>query len=177
MNGGINMENQLHKKLLSIIYTALAIALVTLSTMVIRIPTIKGYINFGDIMIFVTAILLGKKAGFLAGAFGSALADILGGYIIYAPGTFVIKGLEGLICGLILWRSSDNKANSFAITIAPIIAGLWMVLGYFIYEYVLFGIGTALPSIPSNIFQGGVSAVAAIPIVLTMRRMNFSLNN
>lgn len=171
------MGNQSSKRLLSIVYTALAIALVTLSTMVIRIPTIKGYVNFGDIAIFVTAILLGKKSGFLAGALGSATADILGGYIIYAPGTFIIKGLEGLICALLIWRSSNNKANTYSLIISPIIAGMWMVLGYFIYEYILFGLGTALPSIPSNLLQGGVSAVAAVPIVLALKKMNFSLNN
>jgi amino acid permease len=52
-----------------------------------------------------------------------------------------------------------------------------MVLGYFIYEYILFGLGTALPSKPSNLLQGGVSAVAAVPIVLALKKMNFSLNN
>lgn len=171
------MENKSSKKLLSIVYAALAIALVTLSTMVIRIPTIKGYVNFGDIMIFVTAILLGKRTGFLAGAFGSALADILGGYIIYAPGTFLIKGMEGLICALLMWKNSDNRANTYSLIISPLIAGIWMVFGYFIYEYILFGIGTALPDIFSNLLQGGVSAAAAIPIVLTIRKTNFSLNN
>lgn len=171
------MKNESSKKISSIVYTALAIALVTLSTMVIRIPTIKGYINFGDIMIFVTAILLGKKTGFLAGAFGSALADILGSYVIYAPGTFIIKGLEGLICAILIGKSTDNKGNTTSLVIAPIISGLWMVFGYFVYEFILFGIGTALPDIFTNLIQGGVSALAAIPIVLTMKKMNFSLNN
>lgn len=171
------MENESNKKILSIVYTALAVALVTLSTMVIRIPTIKGYINFGDIMIFVTAILLGKRTGFLAGAFGSALADLLGGYVIYAPGTFIIKGLEGLVCALLLWKNSDKRANNYSLIIAPVVAGACMVLGYFIYEYVLFGIGTALPDILTNSIQGGVSAVAAIPFVYAIRKTNFSLNN
>jgi uncharacterized membrane protein len=171
------MENKQNKKLLSIVYTSMAIALVTLSTMVIRIPTIKGYINFGDIMIFVTAILLGKKSGFLAGAFGSALADILSSYVIYAPGTFIIKGLEGLICALLVGINSDNRINTYSLIIAPIISGLWMVFGYFIYEYILFGIGTAFPDIFTNLIQGGVSAIAAIPIILTMKKMNFSLSN
>lgn len=171
------MVNEANKKLLSIIYTALAIALVTLSTMVIRIPTIKGYVNIGDIMIFVTAILLGRKSGFIAGAFGSALADLLSGYAIYAPGTFIIKGLEGLICALVLYRSLGNKANTVALVLAPIIAGIWMVFGYFVYELILFGIGSALPSIFTNLFQAGVSAAAAVPIILTMKRMKFSLNN
>lgn len=171
------MVNGSYKKLLSLVYTALAIALVTLSTMVIRIPTLKGYVNFGDIMIFVTAILLGKKSGFLAGAFGSALADILVGYAVYAPGTFIIKGLEGLICAFILGKNSDNRINTPSLIISPILAGMWMVLGYFIYEFILFGIGTAFPSIFTNLLQGGVSAIAAIPIILAMKKMNFSLNN
>lgn len=171
------MANESYKKLLSLVYTALAIALVTLSTMVIRIPTIKGYVNFGDIMIFVTAILLGRKSGFLAGAFGSALADLLSGYAIYAPGTFIIKGLEGLICAFLLYKNSDKKVNTTSLVIAPITAGIWMVVGYFAYECILFGFGTALPSIFSNLIQGGVSAAAAVPIILTMRKMKFSLNN
>lgn len=171
------MENQLNRKLLFIVYAALSIALVILSTMVIRIPTIKGYVNFGDTMIFVIAIVLGKKTGFLGGAFGSAIADILGGYAIYAPGTFIIKGLEGLICALLVWKGSDNKLNTSSLIISPVVAGLWMVLGYFIYEYILFGFGVAFPDIFTNLLQGGVSAVAAIPIVFTIRKMHFSFNS
>lgn len=171
------MVNHSNSKLLSIVYTGLAIALVTLSTMVIRIPTIKGYVNFGDIMIFVTAILLGKKTGFLAGAFGSGLADMLGGYIIYAPGTFIIKGVEGLICAMLVSKNPENSVNNYSLIIALLAGAIWMVFGYFAYEYLLFGIGTALPDILTNLIQGGVSAAAAIPIALTMKKMNFSLNN
>lgn len=202
------MENQTSKKLLFIVYTSLAIALVTLSTMVIRIPVLRGFINFGDIMIFVTAILLGRKAGFIAGAFGSALADMLSGYMVYAPATFLIKGLEGLICASLIWKNTDYRDNTYSLFISPIIAGMWMVFGYFIYDFILFGIigivipsipgevlqsgfmntvifvfknsligaGAAIPAVPANILQGGVSAAAAIPIVLAMKKVKFSLN-
>jgi uncharacterized membrane protein len=169
------MENR-NKKLLLTIYTALAIALVALSTLSIRIPTIKGYINFGDIMIFVTAATLGRKSGFIAGAVGSALADVIGGYIIYAPGTFIIKGLEGLICALLIRRNLKNKPTVSSLIIASIISGIWMVLGYFLYESLTFGVTTAIPSIPGNLVQGGVSAFAAVPIIIALSMARLSIN-
>jgi uncharacterized membrane protein len=171
------MEKTSNKKLLSIIYTALAIAMVTLSTMAIRIPSPRGgYVNFGDILIFTTAALIGKRTGFIAGGIGSALADILGGYAIYAPGTFIIKGLEGLICGFLVRKNDEGKINIPSLAIASVLSAAWMILGYFIYEYAIFGIGTALPSIPGNIVQGSVSAIASIPIVLSIRKTKLSLN-
>lgn len=169
------MENR-NKKLLITIYTALAIALVALSTMSIRIPTIKGYINFGDIMILVTAATLGRRSGFIAGAVGSAMADIIGGYFIYAPGTFFIKGLEGLVCALLIRRNIENKPAISSIILSSVVSGMWMMLGYFIYESLIFGLSIAIPGIPGNFIQGGVSAVAAIPIVIALNKAKLSLN-
>ena len=91
------MYKQSNKTITTIVYTALSIAMVALATMAIKIPSVRGgYINFGDILIFIVAIFFGKKTGFLAGGLGSALSDIILGYSIYAPATFLIKGLEGL---------------------------------------------------------------------------------
>lgn len=170
------MESRENQKLKTIVYTAMAIAMVTLSTLSIRIPTIKGYVNFGDIMIFVSAALIGKRTGFLAGGIGSALADIIGGYFIYAPGTFIIKGIEGLICGFIIRHNDEGKLNIPSLILACVLSAAWMVFGYFAYEYAIFGMATALPSIPSNILQGGVSAVAVIPIVLALKKTKLSFN-
>ena len=168
--------NDSSKKLYSIIYTALAIAMVTLSTMAIRIPTIKGYVNFGDIMIFAAAVLIGKRTGFLAGSIGSAMADVIAGYAIYAPGTFIIKGLEGLICALIIRKHEDGSINTKTL-IAGVAAGAaWMIAGYFLYEYAVFGYAAAIAGVPGNLLQGGVSAVAALPIVLAIKKTKFSLN-
>jgi uncharacterized membrane protein len=168
--------NNSSKKLYTLIYTALAIAMVTLSTMAIRIPAIKGYVNFGDIMIFAAAVLIGKRTGFLAGSIGSAMADVLSGYAIYAPGTFIIKGLEGLICAFLIKKNDDGTINILSLIISVVAAAAFMVAGYFMYEYVLFGYPTAIGSIPGNILQGGVSAAASLPIVLAIKKTKFSLN-
>lgn len=82
---------------------ALSIALVTLATFVIRIPNpaTQGYINLGDGLLFTLALVFGWRIGGLAGGVGSALADALGGYFIWAPWTLVIKGIEGILAGTI----------------------------------------------------------------------------
>ena len=82
---------------------ALSIALVTLATFVIRIPNpaTQGYINLGDGLLFTLALVFGWRIGGLAGGVGSALADALGGYFIWAPWTLVIKGIEGILVGTI----------------------------------------------------------------------------
>jgi uncharacterized membrane protein len=51
-----------------------------------------------------------------------------------------------------------------------------MVLGYFLYESLTFGVTTAIPSIPGNLVQGGVSAFAAVPIIIALSMARLSIN-
>jgi len=153
--------------------------------MVIKIPSVRGgYVNFGDIAIFITAVLLGKRAGFLAGSIGSAMADLLLGYSIYAPATFVIKGLEGFLCALLANRKVKEAPVSSLIP-PVVISATWMVLGYFIFEYKIggllfanedFGLTAAVLNLPGNIIQGAVSAAAAVTFILAVRKTKLSLD-
>lgn len=136
---------------------ALLMALTVIMTMIIRIPTLNGYINLGDMVLLFTGMFLGKKAGFFVGGFGSALADILTGYAYYAPFTFIVKGLEGFICGWIFKKTGYQKP-----AFATLPAGLFMVFGYFIVSYLMYGIGGAIASIPGNLVQGIVGAIGAV---------------
>ncbi len=162
------------------------IALVFLTTMFTRIPgpIPPGYINFGDAVIIVTAVLLGKNSGFIAGAFGSALADIAApGGIIFAPVTFIIKGLEGYLVGKIIsdkqkeirelreikgQKESKELKRKYELkkVFAIIVGTAVMVIGYFIAELTIlrlfdptFGYAAAIAELPFNLIQGGVSAV------------------
>lgn len=155
----------------SLIISALGIALVAICTMLIKIPVpaTSGYVNFGDIMIYIVAIIFGKRKGFLAGAFGSCFADILMGYIIFAPGTFIIKGLEGLLCGL-LYEKLKLKINNFiSVAISCCLGGLFMVLGYFIYESLIFSIEYSIVAIIPNLIQGLLSGIAATPLSIVFK--------
>jgi len=79
-----------------VVYGAFMMALVTIGTMVIQIPTpaTKGYINVGDSFIFLSSALFGPTMGFVTGGIGSALADLLSGYAYWSPWTFIIKGIS-----------------------------------------------------------------------------------
>ena len=84
-----------------IITSAIFAAVVCAATLLIRIPVpaTSGYINLGDSMVFISALLFGGKIGGISGGVGSALADILGGYGSWAPFTLIIKGAEGFFVG------------------------------------------------------------------------------
>lgn len=174
------MQNENSQKIRKIVYTALSIAMVTLATMIIKIPSIRGgYVNFGDIVIFITAVLLGSTAGFLAGSIGSAMADIILGYSVYAPATFIIKGIEGFICASLSGKKNREGVNITSLIIALIISAAWMVSGYFLFEYKIggllfanqdFGATAAILNLPGNITQGLVSAAAALPFILAIKK-------
>lgn len=169
------MEFVKNDGLKKMVYSALGIALVTLATLVIRIPTANGgYINFGDIMIFAVATTLGKKYGFIAGAFGSAIADLIAGAPIYILGTFIIKGIEGFLCGQIFMKKEESK--TFVLPVATVISGVWMALGYLTYETIIFGGAAAIVNISGNLLQGLVSAAAAVPLIIAIRKNKSILN-
>ena len=152
---------------------ALMIALMTLATLIIRIPNpaTQGYINLGDALLFTIALVFGWRIGGLAGGVGSALADALGGYFIWAPWTLVIKGVEGILVGTIAsWgaRQGTGPRRSAAF-IAVIAGGAWMVSGYYLAGSVLFGGVAALTEIPGNLTQAGVAVVVALPLSVLLR--------
>ncbi len=132
----------------------------------IPIPATKGYLNFGDIMIFVSALTFGPFVGVFAGGVGSAISDVASGYAYFAPFTLIIKGLEGLIAGLISNRLSRKKDIA-----AVVIAGVEMVSGYFLAEF--FGLSegwAALGEVPFNILQIAAGGAVGIPIAIILRK-------
>ncbi len=140
-------------------------ALVTVGTLIVRIPNpMGGYFNVGDVMIFVTALTFGPFVGGAAGGLGSAIADIIG-FPLFAVPTLVIKGLEGLIAGLVA-----NNKGVYRDFLAVVIAGVEMTAGYFLVEMYLWGIGGALAEVPANIAQIAIGGIIGIPIALILRR-------
>lgn len=157
---------------------ALATALVTVATLVIRVPVLatQGYINLGETMIYLTALLLGPGFGAVAGAIGSALADLLAGYASFAPFTFVIKGVEGALAGWVFWHvlRGDRAAMGRRVAagfVACAVAGAWMVLGYYVTEAFLMKLGpqAASAEVPGNLFQVASGIVVGIPAAALLR--------
>jgi uncharacterized membrane protein len=162
------MKKQRYLSPRNISLLALFCALVVVATIVVRlpIPATGGYFNLGDTIIFITSILLGPVSGMVVGGVGSALADVFGGFAQFAPWTLVIKGIEGLIAGLLIrvFRADPKTAPGALLAFGSfVIAGLWMAAGYFGAEYVIFGLDWAPPAaeLPFNLAQAGISALIA----------------
>lgn len=151
-----------------LMYGAVFAAVVCVATMVIHIPVpaTSGYINLGDSMVFVSALLFGAKVGGIAGGVGSALADILLGFGSWAPFTFIIKGTEGLVVGYLGKKKDSVLWHTFAV----LVGGIIMVLGYFIVEVGLYGVPAAAAELPGNIFQAFSGLVVAVLIVTAVKR-------
>ena len=89
----------------------LLVALTCVATMIIQIPipATQGYVNIGDSIVLISAIFFGPQVGFVAGGLGSGLADLLSGYPQWAIATFIIKGIEGLVAGMIAHKYSVQE--------------------------------------------------------------------
>lgn len=166
----------LPNNVLSISIIAIFTALIFVVTYWIQIPipATGGYINIGDIVVMFTALLFGPIIGGITGGMGPMIADIFSGpYIIYAPGTFIIKAIEGFLIGLISNPRGTTGRVSYRDIIAVIIGGICIPLGYFIYEAFILGLGFAIASveIPGNFFQFVSAAVFSI-ILATASRKN-----
>jgi uncharacterized membrane protein len=155
--------------ILTIALSAVMAALVAVTTFSVQIfiPATRGYLNFGDIMIFVSSLTFGPIVGGFAGGVGSAISDVAGGYAYFAPYTFVIKGAEGIIAGLIANRISRRRDG-----LAVVVAGGEMITGYFLAELfpLQIGLAGALAEVPANILQIVVGGVVGLPIALIIRR-------
>ena len=144
---------------------AIMSALVAVGTLVIRIPNpMGGYFNIGDVMIFVSALAFSPFVGGFAGGLGSAIADLIG-FPVFALPTLIIKGLEGLIASLV-----TNKKSVYRDVLAVVAAGTEMVVGYFLVEVYLWGMGSALAEVPANIGQIAVGGLIGIPVAIVLRR-------
>ena len=159
-----------NKKLKLTIISALFAALICVATMVVKIPTpLNGYINLGDCVILVAAFTLPCGYGFLAAGIGSCLADILSGYTAYAPATFIIKGLMVLVVYLVTKLLKLNKQN-FLKVLSGVLAELWMVLGYYIFEGFMYGFKPSLANIPMNLIQGAAGLVLAVILIKVLEK-------
>ena len=143
-----------------IVLAALFAALACIATLVIKIPSpLKGYINLGDCIVLLAGWLLSRGYGFMAAGLGSALADLILGYAVYAPVTFVVKGTMALAASL-----GSGKGLVLKL-VSGVAAELVMILGYYVFEGFMYGFGPAAINIPANAVQGVAGLVIGIILV------------
>jgi uncharacterized membrane protein len=153
----------------TLVYASLSIAIVFVITRFLSIPVLSGYVNLGDGVILIASAFFGPTVGALAGSIGSALSDLSGGYLLFVPVTFAIKGLEGLVAGLMFKR----RINKYLTIVVSLVI---MVAGYFIAESLIlslvdktFGFVYAVSELPFNIGQAVASGVLFLLVDIVKR--------
>ena len=94
--------------------TSMLIALTFIATYFVKIQLPfggkGGLVHLGTVMLFIASIVFGKKKGAISGAFGMGIFDLVSGFVVWAPFTFIIRGIMGYMIGSITW-SKNRRGN------------------------------------------------------------------
>lgn len=151
------MERQ---KLARLAYGGVFAAAIAVATIFFKVPIIVGYVHLGDGLIFLAAAVLGPFAALAAGV-GSAIADLMSGYLIYIPVTFCIKGVMAFIASW-GWR---HRLGFWQTACLYTLCEAFMVGGYFLFEWAIYGIETASVAVVFNGVQGLVGMAVGCVLV------------
>ena len=167
-------------RVIKIVLTAVFIALVTATTY-IGIPwplAAGGYMHLGTLTALIIALAFGKKYGALAGGIGMFLFDVFSPWVVWAPGTLIVRLLMGFVVGYIAndlfkVKDGDQVTNWFmqiVVYLIAIVAGaVVMITGYYFYEAIfLTDFNAAILSINGNLVQFTLGLLS-IPVVIALK--------
>ncbi|HIW22130.1 MAG TPA: ECF transporter S component [Candidatus Dorea intestinavium] len=166
------MKTQTYTKTQQLTYGALGVALVFICTAFIniRLPLAAngGLIHLGNVPLFIFALHYGRWNGALVGAVGMSLFDVVGGWFLWAPFTFVIVGLIGYAVGFIC----EKGLTITNYCVAMVVAVLIKTVGYYGAEGLIYS-NWLLPlgSIPGNIIQILIAALIAFPLAKKIEKI------
>ena len=161
-----------------LILTAMSIALVFVATLLlnIKLPITAngGLVHLGTAMLFIISIVFGPKKGMIAGAIGMGLFDLVSGWTLWVPISFLARGLQGYIVGRIAWSNGRNGNSVRFNILAAIISVPFMLAIYYVGEAIIFG-SFIVPaaSIPGNLVQNAVGLIVAIPDAIALKKTSF----
>ncbi len=166
----------MNTKTKKLVMAAVMTALTCIATMIITIPSpLKGYFNLGDCLVLTSGWMLSPVYGFLAAGLGSALADIFSGYVLYAPATFLIKGLMAMIACYGFQLFSKKCNNLISRIVSGTAAEIVMILGYFVFEGFMYGFIPSAVNIPTNSVQGIAGMISGIMVIKAIERNKITL--
>lgn len=169
-----------HVRTFDLIITSMLIALVFVATILlnIKLPITAngGLVHLGTAVLFISSILFGPKKGAIAGAIGMGLFDLVGPWVLWAPITFLARGLQGYIVGKVAWSKGRNGSSLALNLIATIVSIPFMLAVYYLGEAIIFK-SWIIPatSIPGNIVQNVVGLCVAIPVCVVLKNSVFQI--
>lgn len=156
-----------------LVYAAVLSAMVCVATMVLKIPLpAHGYFNLGDGAVLLSGALLGPLWGPMSAGVGSALSDLLSGYALYAPVTFVIKALMAALFSLL--ETALAKRPLMARIVGGAAAELVMILGYLLFESVLYRFEAALAGVGANAVQALIGLAFGVLLTTVFEKNNIA---
>ncbi|MBQ5837893.1 MAG: ECF transporter S component [Clostridia bacterium] len=166
----------MNKETKRLVTAALLAAMTCVATMVIKVPSpLNGYLNLGDCIVLLAGWMLSPALGFLSAGLGSALADVISGYVTYAMPTFIIKGLMALIAFYGFKLLNKRLGDVLSRIISGISAEITMILGYYLFEGFLYGFIPSAVNIPANAVQGVAGLVLGVLLIKLFQRAKISL--
>lgn len=167
------LSSRATNKTQALVINALFVALTLVATMFInlKLPIAGngGLIHLGNVPLFIAAFVFGRRTGAIAGAFGMGLFDLISGWTIWAPFTFIIVGAMGYVAGLIGEKVPGKRAVVYSI--AVIAALLIKIVGYYFAEVVLYSNWIApFGSIPGNVLQVVFAGLVVVPLVARIKK-------
>lgn len=156
-------------KIKKLAYAGMFAAMIFVMTYFVKVPVASGYVHFGDALIYICAGLLGGPWAILAGAIGEGLADLAGGYAIYAPATVIVKALIATPFVLVL-KNSDKLVTKLSV-LMTVVSGIITVGGYFIADLIIDKT-YAIVDIPGNVIQAVGSALIFVALAFAFDKAN-----
>ena len=158
-----------NKEVIKITASAMFIALVFVATY-INVPfpgAAGGLVHLGTLMMLIVAMRFGKYFGMLAGGIGMAMFDVFSPWVVWAPGTLVVRLVMGFVVGYLAYDATKGQgAVLWKNMIAWAVGLVVMVVGYYFYEALfLTDFYAALASIWGNVIQFGIGLIAPFAAV------------
>ena len=156
-----------------IVISSLFAALICVATMLIKIPSpLKGYINLGDGIVLLAAWILPLPYGLASAGLGSALADLFSGYAVYAPATFIIKALMAVVAYSFYKLFAKKVKATLSRVLSGILSEIVMILGYFLFEGIMYGFVPSLVNIPANAVQAVAGIIIGVILITVFEKQN-----
>ena len=138
-------------------------AFVFIATFVPQIPIPLGYAHLGDGALFLAVFFCGRRAGVFAGAFGSALADLAGGFPVWIlPTLFIKAGMAEIFFRVASEGGEIPSLFTKRVFFGMALACLFMTAGYTLAgAFLSDSLALGLSSAPGVLVKSAVNIAAA----------------
>ena len=185
-------QSKNRERILTLCVAAMMTALVTAGNFArIVLPLSVGGVTaftLGNIMCTLSGLLLGPWWGFAAAGLGSLLYDLTQGYYAHeAFITFFVKGVYGLVSGLVMYYGfvrllKKERDNYLALLVSSLCAALAFLVIYSVKVYFYNGMlieGFATPvqcwalivgKLPATLVNGALAVICAPVLSVAIRK-------